>query len=314
MNDLIPGLRLAFVLLGLAVIAGCTSTSTTDAMSSVAGLDEDHGVVSGTVLDEALAPISDVRMTLGNGEIQFGLEPAVTTSEDGTFAFSGVPVGSYVVSASKPNYENASTEVVVFAGETTYIRVTLTGISGPAPYRLLFVKTGIVGCTVSFVYNALNCDQALNTSRNRIIPYDIPAGHQVVIVENDWADRAASMTVQYFGRLPGEDSGGLVATRIGPPVLRLALEPGASVCCPPLTTPWRAVPTTDQEYVLVTGNHYGGHYRSEINGTIGPACGMVSSYCGGVGLVLEFRFDQYVSVFVNYRPTDVASYTALPDA
>jgi outer membrane protein assembly factor BamB/subtilisin family serine protease len=79
-----------------------------------------NGAVSGTVVDEAGAPIAGAIATLAGTP----LEP-VTTGAEGDFGFPAVSAGTYRLTVDADGYAEAEQQVSVAAGETTAVQVTL---------------------------------------------------------------------------------------------------------------------------------------------------------------------------------------------
>jgi len=81
-----------------------------------------HGDIAGTVTDQAGAPVAGA--TVGVGGTAF----TATTAADGSYTITGVPAGTYSVSAGASGYQTARRQVTVVAGRTVRADHTL----GPA--------------------------------------------------------------------------------------------------------------------------------------------------------------------------------------
>ena len=71
----------------------------------------DTGAVRGTVTDPTGALIADAKVTLINEAT--GQTSATVTAKDGTYTFSPVKIGSYVLSVESPGFKKATTHVSV---------------------------------------------------------------------------------------------------------------------------------------------------------------------------------------------------------
>ncbi|MBX3297771.1 MAG: TonB-dependent receptor [Acidobacteria bacterium] len=104
--------RLALVVILLG------STSATDAQTI-------NGTITGTVVDQQGAAISGATVTARNP--QTGFVRSATTSSNGIFRISAVPVGDYIVTASAAGFGTGTNDLVsVSSGTDTDIRFGLT--------------------------------------------------------------------------------------------------------------------------------------------------------------------------------------------
>lgn len=77
--------------------------------------------VTGTVADESGAPIAGATVTLRGPT-----SPTTTTNSSGSFSFSGVAPGVYVLSVTKPGYTEAvQNDIILLAGQTSNLAVRM---------------------------------------------------------------------------------------------------------------------------------------------------------------------------------------------
>ena len=73
-------------------------------------------------------------------------------------------------------------------------------------------------------------------------------------------------------------------------------------------------PESSEEFVFRIETYYDGQYQSDFNNAAPAVCSlMLLGYCTGVGVALEMRFVEYVSIFMNGMPEDIAAYSVVPD-
>lgn len=108
--------------LQLSVTPPVGQTSSTITVPLVATSNAIGGFVSGQRGAESPALLPEATVTLSSG----GTEVATTTTEpDGSYLFSELPDGTYVVSASKGGYAPVSRTVVVTGGQAALVDLTL---------------------------------------------------------------------------------------------------------------------------------------------------------------------------------------------
>ncbi|GAB6061294.1 carboxypeptidase regulatory-like domain-containing protein [Deferrisoma palaeochoriense] len=117
------------LVLGFAVaLAGCAGDDGDDGAPGAPGAPGkdavDTGTITGVVEDATGAVVSGATVTT---------DPAtqtVTTDDQGTFALADIPVGAYVLTATKDGMGTTTLPVGVAGGATTNVRLTLTADSG----------------------------------------------------------------------------------------------------------------------------------------------------------------------------------------
>ncbi|HBY57036.1 MAG TPA: hypothetical protein DEG96_04155 [Candidatus Atribacteria bacterium] len=98
-------------------------------------LFEETGAISGSVLDlESGLPINEANVTVSLYSNIYTFESSIITDEDGLFSFDQLPVGTYTLNVSAEGYlDSEEYEIVVTAGEITYIDVPLSKIPESLP-------------------------------------------------------------------------------------------------------------------------------------------------------------------------------------
>jgi len=145
------GLLSVFTVLLLA-IAGCTQSGDgdrqqvpTDGLSAPdAEFDQNTGAIRGTVIGSDFLPIVGAQVGLqGRGDVH-------TTAADGTFTFSRLEPGNYVVLVTKLQYEAASLATAVDANRATEIEISLEPIPVVEPFWEVSQFTGFITCSVGY--------------------------------------------------------------------------------------------------------------------------------------------------------------------
>ena len=130
----------AAVLLALTVLAGCASPEPTpDELELVDGTTVDlgdgvsatQGAIAGYVVDEAVRPLSDVRLSLAGGQ-------RATTDDKGFFHFTLLDPGFYAVTATADGFLASQGSADVVAGETATVKLQLMRDAAPQPYHETF--------------------------------------------------------------------------------------------------------------------------------------------------------------------------------
>ncbi|MDX1602575.1 MAG: carboxypeptidase-like regulatory domain-containing protein, partial [Salinimicrobium sediminis] len=80
---------------------------------------QERGRLTGRVLSESAEPLEDVQVNLLNSPYQ------TTTSVEGTFSFTAVPYGSYILSVSKRGYSEI-TRIVNINSEVAELEIILS--------------------------------------------------------------------------------------------------------------------------------------------------------------------------------------------
>jgi hypothetical protein len=124
--------RIAFVLLGSLLLAGCAGTTATTETPPGIMIDPDAevGAVEGRVVDDAVNPIAgaQVGITLDSGILQ-----AVADAQGG-FVIPNVPAGRHTIGAIALGYTSAAKSIEVAVGEVTSVTLALVPIPVVEPY------------------------------------------------------------------------------------------------------------------------------------------------------------------------------------
>lgn len=95
-------------------------------MTTVTAPSPDRGTIQGYVTNANGSPISGVSVTTAPGNF------AGVTNLSGQYTISGLPIGSYSITATKPFHTSASAgNIVVQAGQTTQVNLAINGIAPP---------------------------------------------------------------------------------------------------------------------------------------------------------------------------------------
>ena len=93
------------------------------------GAGKSTGIVDGVVVDAASQPIFRATIILADKSKSVHIE--TTTKQDGSFVFSSVPSGTYILTAAKPGFRNTNLEtpVSLSSGEQKHLRLTLQNLA-----------------------------------------------------------------------------------------------------------------------------------------------------------------------------------------
>ena len=300
------------------VLAGCAASESASNVSLEAL--EDMGAIAGVVVDEAISPVPDVNVAL----VRSGNTDAVlnaTTNAAGEFQFEAVEPDLYLLNIVDPRFQNTTQEVTVLAGEVSAARITLIGLPGVVPYTVVYMKSGLISCNIPIIVESLTCNSGSTgvvPPANKDFRHEIPTGHQLIVIEQEWPSADESMTIWVERNYPPEEDkpADRFLIKMGQSVMRIVMSPEQAFCCSTSEIPKVPVPPSNQNFSLQLRSFYAGKYQPEINQTLAIVCITYygSDACRGVGVALDFRFQQYVTGFVNYRPNNWQEYSARPDA
>ncbi len=95
------------------------------ALAQSSAARESGGTVDGVVVDSASQPVFGATIVLAERSKSSRIE--AQTKQDGTFTFSGVSAGTYVVTVEKPGFRNTDSEgpISLASGEQKHLRLTL---------------------------------------------------------------------------------------------------------------------------------------------------------------------------------------------
>ena len=224
-------LALVLLLVSALVLAGCTGGGAPEAQSSdgdVPAIEATAttGGIRGVVVDDRITPIKGARVeVLGAGK-------NMTTTEDGTFAFSGLAAGDYVVKASHDLYSIAQATATVVAGdaEPKAVKIQLIRSVFANPYLETLAFDGFIVCSANAVLPLLGgllseecgegagapeetCDiaggpcvpvpvvggQRIGGQGNNNVQFDftVSDGARSLVVEQDWEATSAAGSALY---------------------------------------------------------------------------------------------------------------------
>ncbi len=339
--------RLGFVLLVAVILSGCTAAQSTmpplgsqaPVATGPAEYSDTTGAIEGVITDEEIQPIMGATV----GLIQ--LPDAVRmTDASGRFVLSNLPPGTYQLSATALGYSAVARSVAVVAGQITETNLILSRLPTLTPYYETFPFTGFISCGVAFIRSTLpfdcngvtgtgntenwqelygSCSDADNCVDGK--PW-WPTTWNATLVEATWDSSANPdwLAFDYNDRNIGYYGVYLRYRGLNP--VRFLVERCASY----MDTDFGRAPTpcTDEE-VANSGMHietfYVGKNQQEThmvdqactdNTTI-PAYGTFPGYqagCYGIGPALDLKWQNWVTVFHIEQPTDIALFSARPDA
>lgn len=321
-----PALTMAFVLEAL-LVSGCAEPQAASAPSETAPAREDQsllasneGAIEGVVVDTSILPLPNVKIQLEESSAN-GKTLANTTSDDaGAFAFRHLAPNVYRLRAILEGYGEASTLATVNAAETAQARIVLDSVASTDPYVSLVIRTGLYRCAMAIIIRPENCDDALHyaglgAESPYLQYYRVDAGHQAIVIETDWASKGTTMDM-WASHANNESQWRYFTEVMGTPVIRMELRPGQRIgglYDDPDGEFYGPVPESDVAFTLATETSYIGQFQRETNSTLYPVCRHTWGYCTGVGVVFDFRFQQYVTVFYHAAPDDLSRYSAVPD-
>lgn len=202
----------ACLLLAAFLLAGCAGGAG-GAGEEVPELDvtSTTGGIRGVVVDEAVRPIADAAVAIQ------GQASQAKTDADGLFAVSGLPAGTYVVTASHPLYDQVQQTVEVVAGvaDPPAVKLQLTRVVFEEPYLQTVKFDGFIVCSANVVI-ALSeeCGEGVGVpcevpppvgcqrhggQGNNAAQFDftIGAGAKTVVIEQVWTPTSEAGTAFY---------------------------------------------------------------------------------------------------------------------
>src|SRR5262245_48018072 len=91
---------------------------------SLLGQTPDAASVRGQVLDQSRAAIAGVEIKLTNTSL--GTERTARTDSSGNFSFTGLPVGTYTLTAHKDQFANLKRNLTLIAGTAADVNLQLS--------------------------------------------------------------------------------------------------------------------------------------------------------------------------------------------
>lgn len=125
--------------MALIALAGCFGggKDTQDPADLTVAPEAQVGLLRGVVVDDAVRPLA-ANVTL------LPLNRTTTSGPDGSFAFTDVAPGAYLVQAALDGYLGSQVSASVLAGQASDVRVFLSKIASQEPYGLTFPFEGFV--------------------------------------------------------------------------------------------------------------------------------------------------------------------------
>ena len=142
----------ALLLAGL-LLAGCSGNDAKDTSSATEPTFDElgltatssTGVIRGVVVDDAIRPVADAKVTLAGGETP----GEARTTDQGTFGFDGLAPGSYFLKVTKAGFVDAQQGADVVAGvaEPDIVKVLLQADASSVPYVEAYTFHGFTECS-----------------------------------------------------------------------------------------------------------------------------------------------------------------------
>jgi hypothetical protein len=311
-----PTLKRTALLLGTLLLAGClsapggvqtfTASQSTAPVGSVTVAQSDDaqatGSIEGRVFDEELRPLEGATVALSQKGV------SVTTGADGSFAFTRVPVGSYVLEAFAQGHESSAKPIKVEGQVPTSAQFVLATLPVAGPYVSLTIRNGHMSCNVAAVYFHLSnsCGGGQGAEN---------ATRHTILIEPDWRFHLHETVWKSQDELYQEMAGlspntGWLNRTLGPHPMRLTLAPGVSGVG---LHGERFPAPTNGSFDLQTTTAYAGLAARTVNDNCAERIA-TNSHCSwiGVGFAADIAFVTYSSTFVHAAPRDAAAYSAIP--
>ncbi len=211
------------------VLSGCSSGGKDTVLPS----DPDTGILRGLVVDQAIAPIAGATVAISGGH-------NTTTDAAGSFNFTGLPPGDYIVQVTKGGFKAGQATTTVVAGdpEPDVVKLLLERISTATPYLDHFKLEGFYSCTFALPFITDSCefgyrtawDAANGTGNEPPAPrsvqafqntqyIDVPEDTFTIVQEGFWDEEAVSTFWIMVDETPIDnecDCSTSYANRIGP--------------------------------------------------------------------------------------------------
>ncbi len=304
-------------LLLATMLSGCVgSGSQTNAPAS---FTDETGLLQGRVVSDEIFPVVGATVTTTEGLV-------AVTDGAGRFEVGSLAPGTVTFTVEATGYEPVEQSVEILAASVTDVTVTLIGIPGEAPYVSTFIFTGFIGCGWAIIFGAgwhtfTPCPAGANADRFKIeVGPDWGAGvHEMTWETPEEMLLASSMVETCANSAAGVDPCPALVSGKSP--LKIIARPEdpeyAKKHSIDGTVMWPAGNYTS--YLLTA---YRGHYRTEINSTLYPACAVVNTVVGsppewgcpfGLGATTGLRSTLFHTTFYRQEPPELEGYSAIPD-
>jgi hypothetical protein len=309
------------------LLSGCAGTTpqaagarpTAEPLAPDVHFSQDTGALDGTIVDDSLRPVANasVRISLSKGDAPFSADTIPNAA--GSFGFSLLTPGTYQVRVAAAGFSNATQFAEIRAGEIAKMTVHLINAPTREPYLVVYPRSGLLECDWAFLATSGPCPRSNLTFANSLMRFNITEGFTFVVVQTTWKGFSDSLRVD----LDIDDARALSSTDwplalyTGKAPLKYIMYPAQKFIPPPGGQlaglgPPRPVPT--HSFPMIQAVSWLGSFQREINQTAAPVCSNHPlGYCLGVGAALDLKYTNYASVFVNGRPPNIQTYSALPD-
>ncbi len=297
--------RLVVIVAATMLLAGCT-TSDGDMPEDDFALEldatESTGVIRGVVVDEAIRPIVDARITLMPGGL------VTTTTENGAFGFQGLEPGQYSLTVNATRFIEASVDASVVANvdRPDVVKVQLVANPATTPYVQTLVFTGFIECSTTLVAlcavpnlvsEETGSDNITNDRFIQYFPIDAP---DPLLMQSElvWESTQAASDQLWFWHSHASEEGifnGSFEWEMGESPLLLQTneeEIAAEFEEGGLDPRWQLV-------IRV--------FSGEVDGSTPPQC--IVGFCGGPGFTLQQEFTSYTHLFYHFTPEDGWRFT-----
>lgn len=323
---------------GLLVMAGCSGSGgdaggqtpegglTPEEIAKNAGeidveATDSTGIIVGVVIDSGIKPIAGATITLEGGSGQ-----TTTSNANGAFGFEGLAPGTYFFLVSKIGYKSVQSNTDVVAGEADppIVRVQLQADPTQGAFYRDFHFEGFLACSVRpFIIGFAACSQ-FNFATEPFLGEDVfsvnyefdrvPDWVQVELIwdETQQFGSDLSLAIDCFSDSCPEGLTGVNRSE--------GLSPLFITINRTVAEFWHYGPSNSTLTVRVFAYHATGtdfvdedSYYQQVNDTTGGAvpCAQWPDFVfegspciriGGLGIILQQRFDVYTTIFYGYTP------------
>ncbi len=301
----------ALASIALLLLSGCSNAPTSLAEDDF-DLDlvatDDTGVLRGVVVDAAIRPILDARVSLTPGGAQ------TRTTDTGAFGFQDLEPGAYTVTVNATGFIERLTQVTVVAGvdRPDVVKVQLEADPESTPYAQALVFTGFIECSTTLIALCAAPNIASeelgedNFTNDRFIQYFEIDAPDPVLVQSElvWESTQAASDRLWFWHSHASHDGlfnGSFEFRQGSSPILLqtdADEIAAEAQDDGLDPHWQLVLRV---------------FSGDIDGTTPPMCDPVLGFCAGPGFAIQQEFTAYTHLFYHAPPPSDWRFTTHGD-
>lgn len=188
--------HIVWVLLAGMLVAGCTGNGGA-AGTPADDMAADTGGIQGTVVDAEQMPVAGAAVGIQRGNNT----ESTSTTEDGSFAFSGLMAGDWELSVQAAFYEDESRTVQVTAGEVAELGIELDRVAQETKQELFIeqtIESGFINLAYSFPWTSGqtlggSLGQDMPNERSHFpLPYDPNLNLTEVVLELVWEPGTAA--------------------------------------------------------------------------------------------------------------------------